>query len=201
MSKYPKTMEDLIRFFARFPGVGPRSAERMAFYLLNCAGEEAKRLTELIEKFRQTIRYCESCFNLSEHSQCEICTDPMRDHKIICVVESPRDIIAIERGGSYRGVYHVLLGNISPLDGIGPKDLKIQELLGRIKREEISEAILATGSDTEGETTALYLVRLLKPLQVAITRIAYGVAVGANLEFADRASLSRAFEARQPVQQ
>lgn len=194
-------MEDLIRFFARFPGVGPRSAERMAFYLLNCAKEETRHLAELIEKFRQTIRYCESCFNLSEHPQCEICTDPMRDHKVICVVESPKDIIAIERGGGYAGVYHVLLGSISPLDGIGPKDLKIQELLQRIKTERVSEIILATGSDTEGETTALYLVKLLKPSQAAVTRIAYGVAVGANLEFADRASLSRAFEGRQPFEQ
>ena len=194
-------MDDLIHLFARFPGVGPRSAERMAFYLLQCAKEEAQRITELIAKLRETTRSCETCFNLSDKALCEICDDPIRDHKTVCVVASPKDIIAIERGGYYRGTYHVLMGNISPLEGIGPKDLKIPELVNRIKQGEIREVILATGSNAEGETTSLYLVKLLSPLDLHVTRIAYGVPVGANLEFADQASLSRAFEGRQAVLQ
>ena len=201
MSQYPKTMDDLIRLFGRFPGVGPRSAERMAFYLLQCAKEEAQRMAELIAKLRETTRSCEACFNLSDKTLCEICDDPMRDHKTVCVVASPKDIIAIERGGYYHGTYHVLMGNISPLEGIGPKDLKIPELVTRIKRGEIREVILATGSNAEGETTSLYLVKLLSPLGLQVTRIAYGVPVGANLEFADQASLSRAFEGRQEISQ
>src|SRR3989338_3703548 len=201
MSKYPKTMDDLIRLFARFPGVGPRSAERMAFHLLQCAREETQRMAELIAKLRQTTRSCEICFNLSDQARCEICADPMRDQKVVCVVASPKDIIAIERGGSYRGAYHVLLGNISPLEGIGPKDLKIPELIHRIKQGEVRELILATGSNAEGETTSLYLVKLLTPLGPQVTRIAYGIPVGSNLEFADQASLNRAFEGRQAIQQ
>ena len=201
MSKYPKTMDDLIRLFARFPGVGPRSAERMAFHLLQCAREETQRMAELIAKLRQTTRSCEICFNLSDQARCEICADPMRDQKVVCVIASPKDIIAIERGGCYRGVYHVLLGNISPLEGIGPKDIKIPELIHRIKQGEVREVILATGSNAEGETTSLYLVKLLTPLGPQVTRIAYGIPVGSNLEFADQASLNRAFETRQLVQQ
>lgn len=199
MSKYPKTMDDLIRLIARFPGVGPRSAERIAFHLLNSPREETKQLAELMTKLRDTTRYCDICFNLSDQPQCEICADPMRDHKVVCVVVSPKDIIAVERGSGYRGVYHVLLGSISPLEGIGPKDLKIQDLMKRIKQERIQEVILATGSNAEGETTSLYLAKLLKPLGAQITRIVYGVPVGSNLEFADQASLSRAFAGRQPV--
>lgn len=199
MSKYPKTMDDLVQLFARFPGVGPRSAERMTFYLLNSPKEEAKKMSELILKLRETIRYCEICFNLSDQSQCDICMDAMRDHKLICVVASPKDIIAIERSANYRGTYHVLLGNIAPLDGIGPKDLKISELIKRVKENDAREVILATGSNTEGETTSLYLAKLLKPLNIPVTRIAYGIPVGSNLEFADQASLTRAFEGRQSL--
>lgn len=192
-------MDELIRLFSRFPGVGPRSAERMVFHLLQSSKEETKLMAEAITRLKEATCYCEACFNLSEQELCEICRDPMRDRSLICVVESPRDILAIERGSVYKGVYHVLLGRISPLDGISPKELKIDELVKRLKSQETNEVILATGSDMEGETTSLYLTRLIKPLKIKVTRISYGVAVGSSLEFADRASLSRALENRQVV--
>ena len=199
MSQYPKTIEELIRLFSRFPGVGPRSAERMVFHLLQSPKEESHQMAEFIVRLKTLVRYCERCFNLSEQSLCDICADPMRDRSVICVVESPRDILAIERSALYKGVYHVLLGRISPLEGIGRKELKIEELLKRLKSQEAREVILATGSDMEGETTALYLTKLVKSSSVKITRISYGIPVGSSLEFADRASLNRAIENRQVV--
>lgn len=171
----------------------------MVFHLLQSPKEETKLMSELITRLKEATRYCQVCFNLSEQDLCEICADPMRDRSFICVVESPRDILAIERGSVYKGVYHVLLGRISPLEGISPKELKIEPLMKRLKSQETSEVILATGSDMEGETTALYLARQIRHLKIKVTRISYGIAVGSSLEFADRASLTRALENRQVV--
>ena len=196
---YPESMIQLIEEFAKMPGVGTRTAERFAFYILGAPQETIEALSKLIVKVNENIHYCQECFNLSEKPVCHICSDPTRDHGILCVVQDPKDVIAVEKAGDFHGIYHVLLGALSPLEGIGPKDIRIKELLARIKKNEIKEVILGTSSDTEGDATSLYLMKQLKPLKVKVTRIAHGVPVGSALEFADRASLSRAFKQRQEV--
>src|SRR3989344_3095070 len=196
---YPESMIQLIEEFAKMPGVGTRTAERFAFYILGAPQETIDALSKLIVKVNENIHYCQECFNLSENPVCHICSDPTRDHGILCVVQDPKDVIAVEKAGDFHGIYHVLLGALSPLEGIGPKDIRIKELLARIKKNEIKEVILGTSSDTEGDATSLYLMKQLKPLKVKVTRIAHGVPVGSALEFADRASLSRAFKQRQEV--
>lgn len=196
---YPESMVHLIEEFARMPGVGSRTAERFAFYILSAPRERVEALSKLLTKVNADIRTCGDCFNLSEGDLCHICSDPARDHSVLCVVQDPKDIIAIEKAGDYNGIYHVLLGALSPLEGIGPKDLKIKELLNRLKKQGIREIIIATSSDTEGDATSLYLFKQLKSLKIKVTRIAHGVPVGSALEFVDKATLTRAFRQRQEV--
>jgi recombination protein RecR len=199
MSNYPKLLSRLIEAFAKLPGIGPKSAERIALYLLKGSQEEVKALAYAVLKAKQSLRYCKICNNLAEAEICSICQDRNRDKKTICVVAEPKDVMAIEKSGSYRGIYHVLLGVISPLDGVEPEDLKIRELLGRIKQDAVKEIIIATDSDAEGEATALYLAKLIKTVGVKTTRIACGIPAGGNLEYADQATLSRALQGRQEV--
>ncbi len=189
-------MEELIRAFSRMPGIGQRSAERLAFHLLRVPKEEVEQFTKLVKEVRETLRYCRRCFNLSETESCLICQDARRDASLLCVVEEPKDIGVVEKSKTYRGRYHVLLGALSPLDGVGPETLKIKELLSRVKSEGIKEVILATDSDTEGETTALYLSKVLKPLHVRVTRPATGLPMGSHLEYADEITLAKALEGR-----
>lgn len=199
MSKYPQILEKLIDEFGKMPGVGPKTAERLALYILKIKKTEAAALAQTILEVKDAIQYCQICNNLSQEQLCNICKDERRDKSIICVVEEPRDIIAIEKSGQYQGIYHVLLGSLSPLDGIGPDDIKIKELLARLKPDSVKEIIIATSSDTEGETTALYLTKILKPLGIRVTRIAYGIPVGSQLEYADPTTLSRAMEHRREI--
>ncbi len=196
---YPESMVLLIEELAKLPGVGIRTAERYAFYMLGASKEEVQLLTDLIVKVNEGIHSCQDCFNLSEASLCHICSDPTRDHSLLCVVQEPKDVIAVEKSGDYHGVYHVLMGALSPLEGIGPKDIKIKELMDRLKKNSVKEIVLGTTSDTEGDATAHYLMKQLKPLKVKVTRIAHGVPVGSALEFVDKATLARAFRQRQEV--
>ncbi len=199
MKNYAKSLNRLIEEFAKLPGIGPKSAQRMAMHVLKGSMEEAKALAYALVSAKQNIKNCKICHNLSDQEVCHVCQDMRRDKKTICIVEEPRDVLAIERMGSYRGLYHVLLGAISPLDGVAPEDLKIKELLARIKQNQISELIVATDSDAEGETTALYLAKLFKPTGIKITRIACGIPAGGNLEYADQATLDKALQGRQEV--
>lgn len=197
---YPATIEKLIQELTKLPGIGRRSAERIVFHLLNNSSKDdisllSQRLSELKEK----VRLCGRCHNLSEQEECPICVNPGRNRSILCVVERPNDVTSIERTGTFNGLYHVLLGAIAPLEGKGPADLKMDSLVNRIQQESIREVIIATDSDTEGETTALYLTKLLKPLEVNITRIGLGLPVGSNLEYADSATLSKALESRRAI--
>lgn len=196
---YPEPMQRLIEQFSQMPGVGVRTAERFAFYILTARKDDTERLADAIKKTKESIRYCRDCFNLSEKEICSVCADPTREPRMICVVEEPKDIIALEKSGVYNGQYHVLLGALSPLDGIGPNDLKIPELLARLTAGKFTEVLLATTSDTEGEATAIYLTKALKPYKLRVTRLAQGVPVGTELEFADRATLMRAIETRQEI--
>ena len=199
MAFYTKSIEELVKKFTRLPGIGSRTAERMAFYLLNASPEETKGLAQAILKLIESIRYCTICNNVSDNETCFICANPRRDKTIVCVVEDPKDITAIEKTGSYHGVYHVLHGAISPLEGVGPEKLKIPSLLDRIKRGGIKEVVIATDSDTEGEVTALHLSKLLQPSGVKMTRIAYGLPVGSDLDYADGATLVKALEGRREL--
>ncbi len=199
MANYAKSLNRLITEFSKLPGIGPKSAERMAMYVVKGSLDEAKALAYAVVKAKQNLRYCEICNNLTEEKICPVCQDFRRDKGTICVVEEPKDVLAIEKSGAYQGVYHVLLGAISPLDDIEPEDLKIRELLGRIKQNAVKEIIIATDSDAEGETTALYLAKLIKPLGVRATRIACGIPAGGNLEYTDQATLSKALQGRQEV--
>ena len=192
-------MVNLIEAFAKLPGVGKRTAERFALYILSAPREQVDALSKLLLKVNESIHTCKQCFNLSERDICHVCADPTRDHSVLCVVQDPKDVIAVEKSGDFSGIYHVLMGALSPLEGVGPKDIRIKELLGRVKEGQISEVVLATPSDTEGDATAMYLTKQLKALKVKVTRIAHGVPVGSALEFVDRASLSRAFRQRQEI--
>ncbi len=189
-------MTRLIDEFCKMPGIGPRSAQRMTFYILRSPGEEIGSLLQRIREVKENIRFCRECNNLSEKEICSICSDRSRDTSKICVVEGPSGVIAMEKSGAYRGLYHVLLGELSPIDGVGPEDLKIRELIQRIKKGGVKEIIIATDFTTEGETTALYLFEVLRPLKVRVSRLARGVPVGGSLEYADIATLQRAFEER-----
>jgi recombination protein RecR len=197
MEKYTKSMSRLIQALKKMPGVGPKSAERMAFHILRLPLQEAKALAYSILKVKESIRFCKICGNLSEEDACAICDNPQRNKETICVVEQPTDIISIEKSNVFNGVYHVLGGSLSPLDGVGPESLRIKELLLRIKSRKAEEIIIATDSDSEGETTALYLARLLKKEKVKVTRIAYGLPMGSNLEYADQLTLAKALNGRQ----
>ena len=199
MKGLPDSMRSLIAEFSKMPGIGPKSAQRLAFFILTKPPEEAKKLSDAITKLKNTVKFCKSCNNLSDTDICSICGNETRDKSILCVVEKPSDVISIEKMGEYNGLYHVLLGALSPLDGVGPKDLKIEELVRRIRKEKIKEVIIATDSNTEGEATALYLIKLLKPLGTKLYRIAYGMPVGSSLEYADQATLYKAFEGKREV--
>lgn len=192
---YTESLDKLVKELGRLPGIGPRSAQKMAFHLMKIPIEEARELAQAIVGIKEKTRYCSICNNFSEGEYCPICIDPSRDKSIICIVEEPNDIIAIEKIGVYKGTYHVLMGAISPLDGIGPDDLRIKELLGRIS-SGIKEVILATNPNTEGEATAMYLGRIIKPLGIKVTRIARGIPVGGNIEYTDQATLAKAMEKR-----
>lgn len=199
MKGLPDSMKTLILEFSKMPGIGPKSAQRLAFFILARPAGDASRLSDAIVKLKNTVKFCKECNNLSDSELCEICSQSARDKSALCVVARPSDIISIEKMGHFRGVYHVLLGVLSPLDGIGPKDLTIEGLVRRVKGDTVKEVTLATDSNTEGEATTLYLARLLKPLGVKIFRIAHGMPVGANLEYADQATLYQAFEGRREV--
>jgi recombination protein RecR len=198
-SNYALPVQTLIDELGRLPGVGPKSAQRIAFHLLKLPSEEVNRLAHSISDAKAKVSFCETCWNITEGALCNICTDDRRDASIICVVEEARDIVAIERTSSFKGRYHVLLGAMSPIDGIGPEQLKIRELLIRLAGDEVKEIILATNPNHEGEVTALYLAKLLKPLGVRTTRPASGLPVGGDLEYADEVTLGRAFDHRHDV--
>jgi recombination protein RecR len=199
MSGIPQAIGELIQEFSRLPGIGKKTAQRLAYYVLDMEQEEALGLAKAIVRAKETIRYCDICMNLTEESPCSICSDAKRDESKILVVEQPRDVLAMERMREYRGKYHVLHGHISPMEGIGPDEIRIQELLKRIGLEPVEEVILATNPTVEGEATAMYLGRLLKPLGVKTTRIAHGIPVGGDLEFADEVTLSKALENRREM--
>ena len=193
------TIEKLLSELERMPGVGPKSAQRIAYWILNTDEETAHNLANTISEVKDRVHFCKTCFNYSTGDECEICADASRDHSQICVVCEPRNIPPIERSLAFKGVYHVLGGEISPIDGIGPEDLNIQPLINRLSNSEVSEVIIATNPNIEGETTASYLARQLKPLGVKLTRPASGIPVGGDLEFADEVTLGRAFEDRREL--
>ena len=192
-------METLVTALTKLPGIGPRTAERLAFYILQSPREQVQALAQALIYVKEAIGFCDVCNNLAYQPRCAICRDARRDTDLLCVVEHPRDIVAIEKAGGFRGLYHVLLGALSPLDGIGPKDLKIAGLVARVKSGQFREVILAMDSDTEGETTALYLVQQLKPSKVRLTRVAQGLPMGSHVQYADQATLARALEGRRDV--
>ncbi|MGI6336873.1 MAG: recombination mediator RecR [Eubacteriales bacterium] len=197
MREFTVPVERLVEHFRKLPGIGIKSAQRLAFHILNMPREEAQDFADAILSARETVTRCKICQNLTDSDECVLCSDPARDHSLICVVSDPRDVAAIERTREYNGVYHVLHGVLSPLAHIGPDDLTVRELTLRVGHGDIRELIMATNPDTEGEATAVYLSRLLKPLGVKITRLAYGIPVGGHLEFADEITLSRALDGRQ----
>ena len=196
---YEGAVQDLIDELGRLPGVGPKSAQRIAFYLLAADQADVQRLVDSLVHVKERVRFCTTCGNVAEADQCRICLDPKRDQTIVCVVEEPKDVIAIERTREFRGKYHVLGGSINPIEGIGPEDLRIRELLARLADGSISEVILATDPNLEGEATATYLARTIAPLGVAVSRLASGLPVGGDLEYADEVTLGRAFEGRRRV--
>ena len=193
---YEGVVQDLIDELGRLPGVGPKSAQRIAFHLLQADPIDVKRLVSALVEVKDKVRFCSICGNVAQEEQCRICRDERRDRALICVVEEPKDVVAIERTREFRGRYHVLGGAISPIEGIGPDDLRIRELLTRLASDEITEIILATDPNLEGEATATYLARLLRPMGVRVTRLASGLPVGGDLEYADEVTLGRAFEGR-----
>jgi recombination protein RecR len=199
MATYTDSIEKLIDSLIKLPGIGRRSAERIITYILNVSKDEIKNLSEAINKVKDSVSFCRICNNLSEEEFCKICKDSRRQKDIICIVEKPQDVTAIEKAGSFNGVYHVLLGSISPLEGKGPGDLKIDGLMQKIKQNNIKEIIIATDADIEGETTAIYLTKLFKPLGVNLSRIGLGLPVGSNLEYADSSTLSKALESRRII--
>lgn len=196
---YEGVVQDLIDELGRLPGVGPKSAQRIAFHLLQADPADVQRLVHAITEVGEKIRFCSVCGNVSADEQCRICRDPRRDPGLICVVEESKDVVAIERTREFRGRYHVLGGAISPMDGVGPDDLRIRELMQRLASDEVQEIILATDPNLEGEATATYLARLLKPMGLRVTRLASGLPVGGDLEYADEVTLGRAFEGRRLI--
>ena len=199
MANYTDSIEKLIDSLIKLPGIGRRSAERIVAYILDASKDEIKILSDSISKVKENVRFCKVCNNLSEEELCKICQDSRRSRDIVCIVEKPSDVTAVEKTGNFHGVYHVLMGSISPLEGKGPSDLKIDSLLQRIKQDNIKEVILATDADTEGETTAMYLTKLIKPLGVNLSRIGLGLPVGSNLEYADSTTISKALESRRSI--
>ena len=199
MSVYLASIEKLINRLCKLPGIGRRSAERIVSYILSEPKEEVRLLAEALWKVKESVKFCRNCNNLSEEEYCRICRDDARLKDILCIVEEPQDVLALEKSGNYRGLYYVLLGVISPLDGKGPSDLKIEGLMQKLGDGKIKEVIIATDFDTEGETTALYLAKLIKPLGLKITRIGVGIPMGSNVEYADTLTLSRALDSRREI--
>jgi recombination protein RecR len=196
---YEGPVQDLIDELGRLPGVGPKSAQRIAFYLLASDPTDVKRLADILTHVKEKVRFCETCGNVAESEQCRICRDPRRDPALICVVEEAKDVVAIEKTREFRGRYHVLGGAISPIEGIGPDELRIRELMQRLADGEVTEVIIATDPNLEGEATATYLSRLLRPMGLRVTRLASGLPVGGDLEYADEVTLGRAFEGRRSI--
>ena len=196
---YALPIAKLIEEFSKMPGIGKRTAERLAFYVLGCSKDDVRALAGAITEAKEKIRFCSVCQSLTDMEPCSICASKKRDHSVICVVENPKDVLAMEKTREFNGVYHVLHGAISPMDGIGPEDIKIKELLLRIGEGDVKEVIMATNPNIEGEATAMYVSRLLRPMGVVVTRIARGVPVGGDLEFADEVTLSRALEGRREI--
>ena len=199
MAVYAQPVQELIDELGRLPGIGPKSAQRIAFHLLKMEKVDALRLARAITEAKDRVSFCEQCFNIAEGPMCDLCADDRRDPTVLCVVEEPRDIVAVEKTQEFNGRYHVLQGAISPIEGIGPEQLRVRELLARIDKEDVVEVILCTNPNLEGEATAMYLSRLLKDLQVKVTRIASGLPVGGDLEYADELTLGRALEGRREV--
>lgn len=199
MSTVAKPVSRLIDEFSRLPGIGPKTASRLTFYLLRVPDEQALALSEALRSLIEQVVYCKRCYNIADRSPCSICSSAERDHLTICVVEEALDVMALERTHEYKGVYHVLHGAISPVDGVGPADLRIDELVERLRDEAVDEVILATNPNLEGEATAMYLERLIKPMEVRVTRPAYGLPVGGDLEYADEVTLVRALEGRREL--
>lgn len=192
-------IERLIEAFSRLPGIGPKTAARLTYFLLRAPDDLALDLADALRDLKERVRYCRRCFNVSEGELCAICADEHRDSRTICVVEEPLDVVALERSAAYRGLYHVLHGVINPLENVGPDDLRIRELIERVRKEQVEEVILATNPNMEGEATAMYIARLLRPLGVRVTRLAHGLPVGGDLEYADQHTLARALEGRHPL--
>ncbi len=193
---HTKTLNRLIEELSKMPGIGPKSAQRIAFYILGSSKEEAKALSQAILDLKEKIIHCSICNNITEENPCEICSNNQRDHSIICVVEEPKDVLAFEKSRGFIGIYHVLLGALSPLEGIGPDELKIKELVERLNKEKVSEVILATNPNTNGELTAMYLAKLIKSLGAKVTRIAYGIPAGSNIDYVDEETLAKSLEGR-----
>ncbi|NPV70042.1 MAG: recombination protein RecR [Firmicutes bacterium] len=196
---YAEPIQRLVEELTRLPGVGPKTAQRLAYHLVKAPKEEVEALARALVELRSKIRYCSVCGNLTEADPCRICSSDSRDASVLCVVEQPRDVVAMERTGEFKGRYHVLHGVISPANGVGPADLRIESLLQRVREQKVTEIILALNPNVEGEATSLYLARILKPAGVKVTRIAYGVPVGGDLEYADEVTLSRALEGRREL--
>jgi recombination protein RecR len=199
MAYYAEPIARLLEELERLPGIGPKSAQRLAFHILKGDDVTAQRLADAIVEVKRRIHFCSRCFNFASEELCEYCADPQRDASVIVVVEEPRDVVAIERTGEHHGLYHVLQGAIAPMDGIGPDQLRVRELIDRVADGSVKEVVVATNPNVEGETTALYLARLIKPLGVKVTRIASGLPVGGDLEYADEVTLGRALEARREM--
>lgn len=199
MSYYSPSIEKLIESFEKLPSIGSKTAARLAFYILNASKEETDEFINAIQNAKKNLKYCSKCFNISDIDPCEICSNPTRDNSIICVVEDVKDVVAMERTHEFKGTYHVLHGSISPMNGIGPDDIKIKELLSRLMGGEVKELILATNPRVEGEATAMYVSKLVKPLGIKVTRIAHGIPVGGDLEYTDEVTLSKALEGRREL--
>ena len=199
MSYYSPSIEKLIQSFEKLPSIGNKTAARLAFYILNASEEETNEFVSSIINAKKNLKYCSQCYNISDNDPCTICANPKRDHSQICVVEDVRDIIAMERTHEFKGVYHVLHGTISPMNDIGPEDIKIKELLNRINNGNVKEIIIATNPRVEGEATAIYLSKIIKPLGIKVTRIAHGIPVGGDLEYTDEVTLSKALEGRREL--
>jgi len=197
--EYTKPLAQLIEFFQKFPGIGPKSAQRMAFHLLKMPLGEVQRFSKVLVEAKENIHYCNICFNMSASNPCEICSDSRRDNSVICVVAETKDLIAIEKTREYKGLYHVLQGTLSPLDGIGVEDIRIKELLNRVTDENVKEIILALSPSVEGEATSMYITKLIKPFNIKISRIAFGLPIGSDLEYADEITLAKAIEGRRII--
>lgn len=199
MNYYSAPIATLIEEFSKLPGIGRKTAQRLAFHVISQPQDSVERLSDAIINAKRSVRYCNICTNLTDQEVCSICSDQSRHKELICVVEDPRDVVAMEKTKEFRGYYHVLHGAISPLDGIGPEDIKIKELLSRIGADPVEEVILATNPNIEGEATAMYIARLLKPMGIKVTRIAHGIPVGGDLEYADEVTLTKALEGRREL--